>query len=127
MARAAAAITGTLTRKAEPHQNSSSRKPDTMGPSAPPAPAKPTHTAIARERSSGGKMAVISDRVAGMTNAAPAPCTARPAMTTPTEPASPLMSEPTPKMPSPTSSAPFRPNRSPSTPAVSSSPAKTRA
>ena len=37
-------------------------------------------------------MAVISDSVAGMTSAAPAPCTARPAMTTPAEPARPLTS-----------------------------------
>ena len=36
-----------LTRNAEPHQNSSSSAPETIGPSAPPAPAKPTHRAIA--------------------------------------------------------------------------------
>ena len=53
------ATTGTLTRNAEPHQNRSRRAPDTIGPMAPPAPAKPTQMAIARWRSSGGKIAVM--------------------------------------------------------------------
>ena len=70
-----------LTRNADPHQKRSSRAPDTIGPSAPPAPAKPTQMAIARCRSSGGNTAVINDSVAGITRAAPAPCTARPTMT----------------------------------------------
>ena len=47
--------------------------------------------AIARCRSSGGKTAVISDSVAGITNAAPAPCTARPTMTSSAESARPLI------------------------------------
>jgi hypothetical protein len=121
------ATTGMLTRKADPHQKRASRAPDTIGPSAPPAPAKPTQMAIARCRSAGGNTAVINDSVAGMMKAAPAPCTARPTMTSAAESASPLISEPVANTPSPTSKAPLRPKRSPSAPAVSSSPANTRA
>ena len=75
------ATTGKLISTAEPHQKLSSSAPDTMGPIAPPAPAKPAHTAIARERSSGGKIVVMIDSVAGITNAAPMPMTARPTIT----------------------------------------------
>ena len=72
-------------------------------------------------------MAVISDSVAGMTSAAPAPCTALPAMITSAEPAKPLTSAPAPNTAKPANNAPLRPNRSPSAPAVSNSPAKTSA
>ena len=127
MAAAVTATTGTLTRKAEPHQKRWSRAPETTGPIAAPAPAKPTHTAMARRRSSGGKMAVISESVAGITKAAPAPCTARPTMTTVADPANPLITDPVANTARPTSSAPLRPKRSPSAPAVRSRPAKTSA
>ena len=80
-----------LARNAEPHQYGPnwkmpksipvSRPPTTSGPSAPPAPAKPAHTAIALLRSCGGKMAVMIDNVAGMMNAAPAPITTRATIT----------------------------------------------
>ena len=53
---------GTFTRKADPHQNFSSRAPVTIGPRAPPAPANPAHMAIALRRSWGGKMVVSSDK-----------------------------------------------------------------
>ena len=46
-------------------------------------------------------MAVISDSVAGITNAAPAPCTARPTITISAEPARPLTSDPRPKIAEP--------------------------
>ena len=127
IAAAVTATTGTFTRNAEPHQKRWSRAPDTIGPIAAPAPANPTHTAMARWRSSGGKIAVISDSVAGITKAAPAPCTARPTMTTTAEPAKPLITAPMAKTASPTSSAPLRPKRSPSAPAVRSNPANTSA
>ena len=117
MAAAVTATTGTLTRKAEPHQKRWSRAPETTGPIAPPAPANPTQTAMARCRSSGGKMAVISESVAGITKAAPAPCTARPRMTTVADPASPLITDPVANTARPTRSAPLRPKRSPSAPA----------
>jgi hypothetical protein len=80
-ATAAIATTGRFTSTAEPHQNDSRSAPATTGPMAPPAPANPAQTAMARPLSSGGNTAVISDSVAGMTNAEPTPMTARPAMT----------------------------------------------
>ena len=126
-ASAVRATTGTLTRNAVPHQKRSSSAPDTIGPIAAPAPAKPTQMAIARWRSCGGKIAAISDSVAGITRAAPAPWMARPAMTTPADVARPLSTAPPANTPRPASSAPLRPKRSPRAPAVSSSPANTRA
>ena len=126
----AAAVTATMgrfTRNAEPHQKRSSSAPDTIGPRAPPAPAKPTHMAMARRLSAGGKIAAMSESVAGMISAAPTPWTARPPMTTPVDPARPLISAPTPKTARPTRSAPFRPKRSPSAPPVRRRPANTSA
>ena len=71
-----AATSGRLTSTAEPHQYRSSSAPETIGPMAPPAPAKPAHTPIARFRSSGGKIVVMIESVAGITSAAPMPITA---------------------------------------------------
>ena len=51
-----------------------------MGPSAPPTPAKPAHTATAFGRSWNGKQFMTIERVAGMMNAAPMPITARAAI-----------------------------------------------
>ena len=48
---------------------------------AAPAPAKPAQVAMARVRSSGGKTAVMSDNVAGITKAEPTPMIPRPTMT----------------------------------------------
>jgi hypothetical protein len=76
---------------------------------AAPPPAKPLQVAMALVRSSGGKMAVSIDRVAGMTSAEPAPMIPRPTMTWPGASASPATPRPTAKMPRPTSSAPLRP------------------
>ena len=67
IATAAMATTGRLARNTEPHQKWFRRTPETIGPMAPPAPAKPTQTAIARVRSSGGKTAMINESVAGIT------------------------------------------------------------
>ena len=68
---------GTLTKKTEPHQNDSSRKPLATIPRAPPAPANPDQMAIALARSLGGKTTVMIDRVAGMVSAAPTPMAPR--------------------------------------------------
>ena len=126
-ATAATATSGRLTRMAEPHQNSSSSAPATTGPMAAPAPANPAQVAMARVRSSGGNTAVMSDSVAGITNAEPTPMIPRPTMTWPGAVASPATSSPTANTPRPPRRAPLRPNRSPSAPAVSSRPANTRA
>ena len=66
------------------------------------------------------------DRVAGMTNAAPRPMTARVAISVEASPESAAATEPAPKMASPTISARRRPKRSPRPPATMSSEAKTR-
>ena len=126
-ATSATAMIGTLTKNTEPHEKCSSRNPLATGPTAAPPPEMPAQMAIALPRSCGGKTLVRIDSVAGMTNAAPRPMTARPTMIavgavaerrrtasrtgTPTRPAC---------------SAPLRPKRSPMVPAVSSRPAKTR-
>ena len=62
---------GTLTKKTDPHEKCSSRKPLTTGPTAAPPPEIPAHTAMALPRSCGGKTLVRIESVAGMTNAAP--------------------------------------------------------
>ena len=49
-------------------------------PRIPPQPAMPAQILTARVRRSGGWAAVMSDRVAGMMNAAPRPAAARPAI-----------------------------------------------
>ena len=121
------ATTGRFTSTAEPHQNHSSRSPATIGPMAAPAPANPAHTAIALPRSSGGKTAVISDSVAGITNAEPTPMIPRPAMTWVGLVPRPATTRPTPNSASPPRRAPLRPKRSPSAPAARRKPAKTRA
>ena len=74
--------------KIEPHQKWSSRKPPTTGPSATPTPAVAAQmpTAVARSRGS-GKTLISSDSVAGMMNAAPAPMTARAAISRSAPPA----------------------------------------
>ena len=120
-------MTGTLASRAEPHQKWLSRAPETMGPRAAPPPAKPAQMAMARARSSGGKMVVISDRVAGITNAAPSPVITRPTMICPAPVATPLMTEPRPKITKPSSRARLRPNRSPRAPAKRRRAANTRA
>ena len=48
-----------------------------MPPIATPTPAKPAQIAIARGRSFGGNTCARIDNVAGITNAAPTPITAR--------------------------------------------------
>ena len=73
----AAITTNTLMRKIEPHQKFSSNAPLTMPPIATPTPAKPAQITIARGRSAGGKTCAKIDNVAGITNAAPMPITAR--------------------------------------------------
>ena len=87
----------------------------------------PTLARVARPRSCGGKMATISDRVAGMISAAPMPMTARTATTWAGLSAKAPRAEAAAKTTSPTTKAPLRPKRSPKAPAVSSRPANTMA
>ena len=82
---------------------------------------------MAFARSWGGKTWVRIDSVAGMTNAAPTPITARHAMTAPALVANVATAEPAPNTTRPKFRAPFRPKRSPIDPAVNNNPANTRA
>ena len=96
MATATMATTGRLARNTEPHQKCFRRTPETTGPMAPPAPAKPTQTAIARVRSSGGKIADDQRKRRRHQQRGTDALTARPTMTCPVELARPLTSEPAP-------------------------------
>src|SRR3546814_5873730 len=78
---AAPTIRGTLTRKTEPHQKCSSRKPEATGSMAAPPLEMPAHTAMALARSCAGQTLVRIDSVGGITNAAPRLMTPRAAMT----------------------------------------------
>ncbi len=119
--------TGTLTRNTEPQKKWESRKPPAIGPRPTPSADTPAHTPIALERSAGSvKTLEMMLRVAGMISAPPIPMNARVAISTPADPDSALASDPVPKITRPAVSALYRPNRSPSDPAVSSRPAKTR-
>ena len=89
----------------------------------PPATAAQTDTALVRCAS--GKVPVIVDRVAGITNAAPSPITARRTTSSVGPDAVIASAEPTPKTASPSINASRRPYRSPSAPAVSSREANT--
>lgn len=79
---------------------------------------------IAFARSLRGNVFVMIESVAGSTNAAPRPCTARNVISCPALPDMAAPAEPAPKITSPTVIHRFRPNRSPRLPPSSSSPAR---
>jgi hypothetical protein len=123
----AMAITGTLTRKTEPHQKCSSSQPPVTGPMAMAMPAVADQMAMAWARSFGTvKTLVMIERVAGMTRAAPTPIRARVAISWPALPANALAVEAPAMMRRPRARAPRLPKRSPRAPMVSSRPANTR-
>ncbi len=76
-------ISGMLTRKTEPHQKCSSRKPPSSGPTAAPTAATALQMPMASARSRrSGKTCRRMDSVAGMIMAPPTPSSARAAMST---------------------------------------------
>jgi hypothetical protein len=123
----APATTGTFTKNTDPHQKCSSSQPVPTMPNEAPEAANPAHSAMARVRSCGGNTAVRMLSVPGMISAAPAPWTARRAMSIVALSAVVASSDMAPNRASPARSAPLRPNRSPMAPAVRTKPAKTRA
>ena len=125
-ATSATTTTNTLMRKIDPHQKCSSSAPLTTPPMATPNPAKPAQIAIARGRSLGGNTWARIESVAGITNAAPTPITARAPMIADDEFDNAANNDAAPNTISPPLSASRRPKRSPSEPAVSSNPANTR-
>ena len=76
----ASAMIGTLTRNTEPYQKWPSRKPLATGPIAPAPPVVAAQMAIALVRSCGGNTLTRIDSVDGMISAAPAPISARQAI-----------------------------------------------
>src|SRR5438552_3321493 len=112
------ATSGRFTSTAEPHHHRSSSAPDTIGPIAPPAPANPAHTTMARERYSGGKIVVMIESVAGITNAAPLPMTPRPAITWLAPAALPATMPPSPTTTTTLSNGRLRPTRPRTAPAA---------
>jgi hypothetical protein len=123
----ASTISGTLIRNTDPHQKCSSSRPEATGPIAAPPAATPAHVEIALPRSWAGNTVVRIDSVDGITNAAAAPITTRATITTAADGATVATAAPARNTTRPTCSARLRPNRSPSVPAVNSSPANTRA
>jgi hypothetical protein len=71
-------MTGTPSRKTDPHQKWSSMTPPTTGPSAVPAMKQLAHTAMARPRCPASRnMLLIRARVEGIRVAAATPSSAR--------------------------------------------------
>jgi hypothetical protein len=82
-ATAVAAASGTLIRKVSPQPWPLRIQPGRSGPTAIAIPEVADQAVIAAARSRLGKMAPSSDSVAGMISAAPAPITARAAISSP--------------------------------------------
>ncbi len=124
-AASAATTNGRLTRKTAFQFACSISQPPATGPMAMPSPDTPAHTPIAFGRSWAGNTAMMIDSVEGMMNAPPMPMIARAPISISGVVASAERPEPSPKTARPSVRARLRPKRSPSAPAVSSSPAKT--
>jgi hypothetical protein len=74
-----------------------------------PAPATPAQIAIARGRSSGGKITAMIDSAGGISSAAPSPITARAPISADGDPASVANTEPSPNSASPARNTSRRP------------------
>ena len=122
-ATSATTTTGTLTRKIQLQSACSISQPPVTGPIAIPSPETPAQMPIALPRSCAGNVAVRIESVDGMMNAPPMPIRPRITISSSGEVASADPSEPSPNTSRPSVSARLRPKRSPSEPAVSSTPA----
>ena len=92
-------------------------KAEASRPRIPPAPVTPAHSPTALPRASSGNEAVITDKVTGITIAAPAPATIRPTMSSSGVPARAAARLPAANTARPASSTGLRPQRSPTAPA----------
>uniref|UniRef100_A0A6J7Q649 Unannotated protein n=1 Tax=freshwater metagenome TaxID=449393 RepID=A0A6J7Q649_9ZZZZ len=99
---------------------------DTNSPIMPPLPANPDQMPIARPRSSGGKLEVMTDRVTGMIMAAPVPPRMRAAIIISGPFAKAATVFAVPKIASPPSRSGLRPKRSPMAPIGMSSAASAK-
>lgn len=95
------------------------------GPIAMPMPEKLAQMPIALPRSDGSNTFVMTESVCGCTSAAPIPISARVPISWPGVEANAEATEARPNTTMPTTRNSRRPNRSPSTPALNISPAKT--
>lgn len=102
----------------------STRTADRYIPRMPPPPATPVHTPIALERSSSGKVEVMTARVTGMIIAAPTPLRKRAASMISDDVARPAAALAAPKTTRPASSTGLRPHRSPIAPSGRSNAAR---
>ena len=110
------AASGTLTRKTQRHEPSSTSPPPTNGPIAVATPPSPDQAPIARARSFGPKEAWIIARLPGVSSAPPTPCSARAATRAHPVGARPHTKEARANHTTPTRKTRRRPYRSPSTP-----------
>ena len=109
---------GTFTQKIQCQSRPSVTPPPTSGPAATPSPAMPPQIPTTDPRRSGGNAEVSRVRPSGITIAAPAPCTARNAISVPRLGASPHAAEAAVNRASPQRYTRRRPSRSPSAAAV---------
>ena len=115
---------GTLMRKIQPQCRCWLIRPPSTGPSASASALTAAQMPMAVLRSLAlVNVAMMMASVAGISSAAPTPCTARLAMSTPPLPASPAASEESVKTARPTPNSLRRPYTSASLPPTSSSPA----
>ena len=120
----ATAATGTLRKKIDCQETFSTRKPPTTGPMASAIALTPAQVPIARPRSCGGKAFEMIERVAGIMNAAPTPCAARPATSQASLCEKPMKALDRPKTTTPKRNMRRRPKMSPRRPPVTRRTAK---
>ena len=117
---------GTLIQKIQLQEMPCATAPPMTGPVATARPVRPCSAPIADPRRSAGNTALTRASASGMTNAAPAPCTVRAAMSQPAVGASAHAADARAKSARPPANSRRRPKRSPSADAVMSSTAKLR-
>ena len=121
-------IIGTLIKNTISQSYVSTAQPPTSKPIGAPTPAIAAHIPIALPRSSGGNTTNTTDRVEGMTNAAPRPIVALARITSVDESAyNAVQADAAPTIINPICNAPLRPNLSPNAPITRRVPPKTRA
>lgn len=119
-----ATASGRLSQKIHGHEIPCTTAPPSGGPNATAAPAAAAKTPRARGRSRGSNAPVSSPSASGITKAAPAPCNARAAISTPALGATAHATDAAPNSPTPSVNIRLRPYRSPSAAALISSTAK---
>ena len=120
----APAATGRLRKKIARQETYSASAPPTTGPMASASAETPAQVPIALPRSSGGKVTVMIERVAGIMNAAPTPWIARPATSAPWLGARPMAALERANTTTPKRNIRRRPKMSPRRPPVTSRTAK---